>query len=284
MNAIKTRLLSVLFTVSAFLPLPILHALSDIVGFCAYIFAPKLRRRIADNLRQADLPCAAKNVLAVACESIKSGAELTVAWQRSPEYIVSLFREIYGWEYIQQAIDNKKGLLLITPHLGSYDLAGRMISEKLPFALTAMFRPPKKAYLEPIMTAGRERGKGHAAPANAQGVRQVVRALKNKEAVIILPDQVPKAGEGVLVPFFGRDAYTMTLASRLAVMNDVVPLLFVGARLPHGRGFDLHIVPFSGSLNGERAHDAALINRNVEDLIRRFPTQYLFSYNRYKMP
>ena len=134
------------------------------------------------------------------------------------------------------------------------------------------------------MTVGRERGKGHTAPANASGVRQVVRALKKQEAVIILPDQVPQAGEGVWVPFFGKTAYTMTLAARLAVMNNVTPLMFCGERLKNGKGFRLNIVPFSGELNGDKEHDAALINQNAETLIRRFYTQYLFSYNRYKTP
>lgn len=278
------KIITFLMTILGRLPLPILHSLSSAIAWLGYFLSPALRRRVRDNLRQANLPNDGAMIRAVLSESLKGGTELAIAWTRTPEYMVSLFHHIEGWEYIEQAIANKKGLLLITPHLGSYDLAGRMLSEKLPFDLTAMFRPPKKAYLEPIMVKGRERGKGHAAPANAQGVRQVVRALKNREAVIILPDQVPKAGEGVVVPFFGRDAYTMTLASRLAIMKDVETLLFVGERLPKGQGFNLHIVPFSGSLNGEKEHDATLINRNVEDLIRRFPTQYLFSYKRYKMP
>ena len=76
----------------------------------------------------------------------------------------------------------------------------------------------------------------------------------------------------------------MTLAARLAVMNNVTPLMFCGERLKNGKGFRLNIVPFSGELNGDKEHDAALINQNAETLIRRFYTQYLFSYNRYKTP
>ena len=266
------------------LPLPILNRLGFILGTIAYLSAPKLRQRIVTHLQLANLPHDNKTVRKVASEAFCSGLELTIAWTRSPEYIVSLFREVSGWEYIEEAIARKQGLLLITPHIGSYDLAGRMISENLPFDLTAMYRPPKKQYLEPIMTAGRERGKGHAAPANASGVRQVVRALKKQEAVIILPDQVPQAGEGVWVNFFDKKAYTMTLAARLAVMDNVVPLMFCGERLPKGKGFHLHIIPFSGRLNEDKEYNAQLINHNVEELIRRFPTQYLFSYNRYKIP
>ncbi|MBR5941518.1 MAG: lysophospholipid acyltransferase family protein [Neisseriaceae bacterium] len=279
-----SSVISFIFRFIAKLPLPVLYYLGGFWGSIAYFSAPNLRRRIRENLRQADLPCDTKTARLVAQEAVRSGLELTIAWTREPNYMVSLFKDTQGWEYVEQALENKQGLLFITPHLGSYDLAGRFISENLPFDLTAMYRPPKKAYLEPIMTAGRERGKGHAAPANASGVRQVVRALKKQEAVIILPDQVPQAGEGVWVPFFGKTAYTMTLAARLAVMNNVTPLMFCGERLKNGKGFRLNIVPFSGELNGDKEHDAALINQNAETLIRRFYTQYLFSYNRYKTP
>ncbi|MDO5687614.1 MAG: lysophospholipid acyltransferase family protein [Neisseria sp.] len=277
-------LLQCIFRVFGLLPLPVLHAIAYVAGTAAYFLAPKLRRRIAEHLRQAGIIADSRTVRQVARESIKGGLELAIAWTRSPDDMVGLFREIHGWEHVEAAMAAKQGLLLITPHLGSYDLAGRMISEKLPFPLTAMYRPPKKPYLEPVMNAGRQRGKGRTAPANAQGVRQVVRALRQREAVIVLPDQVPQAGEGVVVTFFDRPAYTMTLAARLGSMDNVTPLFFVGERLPYGRGFVLHIVPFAGSLIKQAAADAQTINHNVEALIRRFPTQYLFSYNRYKMP
>lgn len=280
----KSFLAGAVFRILAFLPLPLLHALGVFFGTLVWLFSPVSRRRTAENLTQAGIIANPYKVWRTACESVKSGLELAVAWTRSPQYIVSLFREVRGVEHLQAAVAGGSGILLITPHLGSYDLAGRVLSERLPFPLTAMYRPPKKTWLEPLMNRGRARGKGRTAPANAQGVRQVVRALRNREAVIVLPDQVPQTGEGVLVQFFGKTAYTMTLAGRLAAMKNVVPFLFVGQRLTWGRGFVLHIVPFSGCLNDSAAHNAQLVNHNIEALIRRFPEQYLFSYNRYKIP
>ncbi|MCI4076890.1 hypothetical protein MM809_29690, partial [Klebsiella pneumoniae] len=93
-----------------------------------------------------------------------------------------------------------------------------------------------------------------------------------------------EGGEGVWVDFFGKPAYTMTLAAKLAHVKGVKTLFFCCERLPGGQGFDLHIRPVQGELNGDKAHDAAVFNRNAEYWIRRFPTQYLFMYNRYKMP
>ena len=93
-----------------------------------------------------------------------------------------------------------------------------------------------------------------------------------------------EGGEGVWVDFFGKPAYTMTLAGKLAQVKNVRALFFVGERLPNGRGFALHVAPVSGCFNGDKAHDARVINRNVEYWVRRFPSQYLFAYNRYKHP
>lgn len=280
--------IALIFRLFGRLPLAVLHILATLLGNIGYWLSPTLRRRTTENLQQsaiiADKKALRRATKMVLCESLKGGFELAIAWTRSTEYIVGLFQRVEGWEYVQAAIENQQGLLLITPHLGSYDLAGRMISEQLPFPLTAMYRPPKKAWLEPIMNTGRARAKGKTAPANAQGVRQVVRALKQKEAVIILPDQVPQSGEGVLGTFFNKKAYSMTLAARLANIKNVCPLFFVGERLSCGKGFVLHVVPFEGCLNGDKVHDTQLINHNIEALIRRFPTQYLFSYNRYKLP
>lgn len=267
-------------------PLRLLHGMATVFGVLGFYFSTKTRKRTIQNIHFSKLAtndqAERRLAKAVCVESMKGAFDLAIAWTRSSQYIVSLFKEIDGWEHIQAAIEQKQGLLLITPHLGSYDLAGRYISEQLPFPLTAMYRPPKIQWLEGIMNAGRVRDNGHTAPANLQGVRQVAKALHNAEATIVLPDQVPKAGEGVWVRFFGQPAYTMTLASRLVRTPRVKTLFFCGERLPHGRGFALHISPLLGELNGEREHDAQVINDNVETWIARFPAQYLFSYNRYK--
>lgn len=279
-------LLFLLFRLAAAVPLPLLHAAGSILGEAAFYLAPTERRRIRAHLRQAGLPCDRAEIRAVLRETAKGGLELPVAFFRPPERISALFRAVHGWEYVQTALEQGSGLLLITPHLGSYDLAGRYISERLPFPLTAMYKPPKIRAFDAVMQAGRVRGKGRTAPTNIQGVKQIIKALRSGEATIVLPDHVPdpQEGDGVWAPFFGRPAYTMTLAGKLAQVKGVTPLLFCGERLPHGRGFVLHLAPLQGRLNSEKEHDAALVNANCEQWIRRFPHQYLFAYNRYKEP
>lgn len=277
-------MLDLLFRLIALLPLPVLHAWATPLAHLAYHFAPRERERIRTNLAIAKLPNTQADIIAVLRETAKGALELPVAFYRPPEAIAQMFTQINGMEYVQQAIEQKKGLLFITPHLGSYDLAGRCISEQLPFPLTAMYKPPKIKALDAIMQRGRQRGKGQTAPTNLQGVKQIMQALRAGEATIILPDHVPdeREGDGVWVDFFSRPALTMTLAGKLGKMKNVCPLFFVGERLPRGRGFILHIEPLIGTFTGDKHHDARLINQQIEHWIHRLPHQYLFAYNRYK--
>lgn len=271
----------------AMMPLCCLHGLARLMGGLAFYVAHQNRERIQTHLAYAQQPNHDDMVKRVFQETAKGGLELLIAFFRSPKHISSLFKEVHGWEYVQTALEKQQGLLLITPHIGSYDLAGRYISERLPFPLTAMYKPPKIQFFDQLMQAGRVRGKGKTAPTNLQGVKQVMKALRQGEATIILPDHVPnpnEGGEGVWANFLGRPAYTMTLAAKLAQVKNVCPLFFVGERLADGKGFVLHIAPIQGELNGDKQHDAQIINQNVEYWIARFPEQYLFAYNRYKHP
>ncbi|HFC8535821.1 TPA: lysophospholipid acyltransferase family protein [Neisseria bacilliformis] len=271
----------------ALLPLKCLHALAYFWGGLAFYLRREDRETIRANLRTANLAADNAAVKAVLRETAKSGLELPVAFFRRPEAIEALFQETHGWQHIENAVAAGEGLLLITPHIGSYDLAGRCISQQLPFPLTAMYKPPKIKAFDAVMQAGRVRGKGRTAPTSVQGVKQLIKALRSGEAVILLPDHVPspeEGGDGVWAEFFGRYAYTMTLAGKLAQVKGVKTLFFCGERLAGGAGFALHIEPMRGTLNGDKAHDARVVNENVEYWVRRFPQQYLFAYNRYKQP
>lgn len=280
-------LLTALLKSLSLLPLPSLHKLGVFLGHLAFYLRQEDRARIVANIRQAGINPDTQTVKAVFAETAKCGLELAPAFFKKPEDIETLFRSVHGWEHVQQALSKGEGLLFITPHIGSYDLGGRYISQRLPFPLTAMYKPPKIKAIDKVMQAGRVRGKGKTAPAGIQGVKQIIKALRAGEATIVLPDHVPspqEGGDGVWADFFGKPAYTMTLAAKLANVKGVKTLFFCCERLPGGQGFDLHIRPVQGELNGDKAHDAAVFNRNTEYWIRRFPTQYLFMYNRYKTP
>jgi Kdo2-lipid IVA lauroyltransferase/acyltransferase len=134
------------------------------------------------------------------------------------------------------------------------------------------------------MEQGRGGGNVSLAAADLGGVRLLMRALKRHEAIGLLPDQVPGRGEGIWADFFGRPAYTMTLAARLSEMPRTAVIFVYAERLAGARGFHLVFVAPPVPVAGSLAERVQAINLCVEDLIRRCPAQYLWGYNRYKQP
>lgn len=268
-----------LATVLAWLPLRLLHGLGALLGWLVWRADRSFRQQIDENLARAGWPVSARQA---AMELGRGFVEICVAWRRSPQHVAGLVRAVEGWEHAQALLDRGQGIIWVTPHLGSYDIAGRYISMRTP--VLAMYRPPKLPWLEPLMNSGRERDAGAVARADVSGVRLMLRSLKEGGSVIVLPDQVPSGGDGVWAPFFAQPAYTMTLVPRLAQSTGAAVLMFFAERLPQGQGFHLHISPLQGSFSRDKLADATVVNANVERLIRQAPAQYLWSYRRYKTP
>ena len=112
----------------------------------------------------------------------------------------------------------------------------------------------------------------------------MMRALKRGEVVGLLPDQVPPTGLGVWAPFFGRPAYTMTLAARLVQQTGAALLLVWGERLPQGAGYLVRVSELGEPLPDDTVAAATVINLAMQRLILQCPQQYLWGYHRYRQP
>lgn len=269
--------MSLLFRLCAYLPLPLLHNLGALLGWLTWMLSPTYRHNLAQNLALAQLTSVKRAAIA---EAGKGFLELPKIWLRPQAEVISRIAKVSGWELVETAASTGKGVLFLTPHLGCFEITAQYIAAHKP--LTVMFRQPKQAWLEPLMRQGRGSNFNLAA-ADMSGVRRLLKALKQGELVGMLPDQVPGVGEGVWAPFFGRPAYTITLAARLAETGATVILTYA-ERLPYGAGYHLYFLPLSQPLAGDLAVRAAQINAEIEGLIRQCPAQYLWGYNRYKVP
>jgi KDO2-lipid IV(A) lauroyltransferase len=112
----------------------------------------------------------------------------------------------------------------------------------------------------------------------------MIKALRTGDAVGLLPDQVPPKGMGQWAPFFGKSAYTMTLAARLALQTGAAVVLIWGERLPWGQGYRLHTQALGHELSPDLATAVVQINQAMEAMILACPAQYLWGYARYKAP
>jgi KDO2-lipid IV(A) lauroyltransferase len=267
------------FRCLAYLPLPLLHGLGRLLGGLVYLFPGRYRNRLRGNAALAGYEHAGFARRA----SAETGAmilETPKVWLNTTWCLQHTFSD--DDHVVQEALAEGRGVLYLTPHLGCFEITARYLLQHGP--ITVMYRPPRQAFLEPVMEQARNMSGLNAVPANMQGVRQFVRALKRGEAVGMLPDQVPSGGEGVWAPFFGKQAYTMTLAGKLAAQTGVAVILTAGERLPGGRGWKIHYARLPEPLPKAPQELAQLLNQAMEQLIRRFPEQYLWSYNRYKIP
>jgi KDO2-lipid IV(A) lauroyltransferase len=260
------------------LPLRLLHAVGVGVGWIVYLLSPRYRRVLRSNLDAAGLSGLRSAVIG---ECGKAALELPAIWLRPHAHAVERVVEVHGWEHVEVAARLGKGLMIVTPHLGCWEMVGQYVSSRIP--MTAMYSPPKLRSFESLMRVGRERGGAMTSvPADLRGVRAMLKALKRGEAIGLLPDQVPGTGEGEWVEFFGRPAYTMTLVGRLVQQTGVPVLLCSAERLPRGGGYRFSAEPWVAS--GAAESPARALNRSLEQMIRRCPQQYLWSYNRYKVP
>ncbi len=282
-------MLTALFRLLACLPLSWLHAIGALTGRLVLRWSKGYRRHVMENLAQAGLLSEAL-MRRVAEEMGKGVLELPYVWLRSPKDVVRKI-SASNWPLVLAARNTAqqtgKGIIFLTPHLGCFEITGQYLAD-MPApdgaALTAMYRPPRKSWLRPLVERGRARHNLHAVPADLSGVRQMVRVLKRGEAICILPDQVPNKGDGVWAPFFGKPAFTVTLPARLQNMTGARIILMYGERMPKGQGWIVRFHPFDDPLLGTAEQKAQQINVAMENLIRRCPEQYYWSYNRYKSP
>ena len=263
------------------LPLCIVHFLGSILGWTTYLSYKKYANLINQNLKLSQLAVNKadfqKTLRRNICETGKAFLETFAIWFQDYSTLPKWYQGCTGWQHVESALAQGKGIIFLTPHLGCFEITSLYYGQFHP--ITVLFRPPRQDWIMPLMNQGRQRGQVCLAPANAQGVKQLLQALKRGEAIGILPDQAPHEGEGEWAPFFRRPAYTMTLASKLAQKSGAQVLMAFGERLPNGRGYHIHISPIAeGGINTPE-----LLNQEIEKTISRCPSQYMWVYDRYKV-
>jgi len=273
------RLPRILLRLIAGLPLSLLHGLGSVLGWALYGISPTYRRNLRANLASAGYADARIRRAAIA-NAGRMLTETPAMWLRPQQRVAALVKEVEGLDAVFAARERGKALLFLTPHMGCFEIAAQFAAQHMP--ITVLYRAPKVAWLDPLMREGRGRGAIRLVAADFAGVRELFAALKRREAVGFLPDQVPGAGEGEWEPFFGKPAYTATLAPKLARREDIECFIAFAKRLPRGAGYTLTIRPYPKILPGETP--ARLLNRALENLVRECPEQYLWGYNRYKTP
>lgn len=264
---------------AARLPLSVLHAVGTLLGWAMYGMSPTYRRHLRENLARAGYNDARTRRAAIAAAG-QMLTEIPAVWFGSPGRIAGLVKRVEGEEQALGVLKAGKAVLFLTPHMGCFEVAAQYAALHAP--ITVLYRPPKVAWLDPLMREGRVRPNMRLVPADVAGVRELFNALRKGEAAGFLPDQVPGVGEGQWAELFGAPAYTMTLAAKLASRGNIVCFLAFAKRLPGGAGYEILLRRYPEKLGDETPERR--LNRAIESLVRECPAQYLWGYNRYKVP
>jgi KDO2-lipid IV(A) lauroyltransferase len=262
------------------LPLALVQIIGASMGILAYIGSKQYRSFFRP---QYEAVVSAHKLPFKLWEAIRASGMLfsDSLWiWRNPQKALQLV-EVQNWDVVESAISEGHGLVMLTPHLGGFEIIPRVLAQHFP--ATILYRPSRQEWLNELVEEGRAYPNIHFVPTNLHGVRQMTRALTRGEAIGILPDQVPSGGEGVWVLFFGRPAYTTPLPARLANRSKTPVVMFTATRKGIGEGWLMQanrLAPLS-----EDANIAATeLNVAIENAVLVAPEQYIWSYNRYKHP
>lgn len=281
----RTRLTTLFLRLCALLPLPAVHALGAGAGWLLARFPTEARRITRINIARClpELGAAERRRLArlSLMETGKTVAETGPLWLWKRDRILDLMQDVTGEDRLEEALAAGRGAILAAPHLGAWELVGLYSSLRHP--ITSLYRPPRLGGLDALMKGARERFGATLVPADAAGVRALLKALRRGELLGILPDQEPRYGNGVFTPFFGLPAYTMTLLGRLARQSGAPIFIAYAERLAAGRGYRLHYLPLAPMPADTPVEEiTAAVNAGIEACVRRLPQQYQWSYKRFR--
>jgi KDO2-lipid IV(A) lauroyltransferase len=281
---VRALLLILLLRALALVPLRALHGSGALLGA---ILARRWKRgrRISERnlaLCFPDLDGAARARLQAAAfaELGKSIFELPRIWCTPPARLSALIHEVRGEALLDEALASQAGVIVCAPHLGCWELLNRWLGSKAGLAI--LYRPPRQAWLEPVLQRMRASSGAQQIPAEGPAVRALFKRLQSGGMVGILPDQQPKQGEGEFAPFLGVEALTMVLVPRLARRTGARVLFACAERMPHSEGFRIHLIKAPPQIADEDIGRAtAALNRGVEACLALAPAQYQWSYKRF---
>lgn len=213
-------------------------------------------------------------------ESVKNTFEIARFWSKPEDGLERVVSE-QGDGPLREAVANKEPILILAPHLGCWEVLNFWLARE--FGLHAMFAPSGLPELDALVKQGREHFGTTMYPATARGVAGLVRAMRKGALTAILPDQVADRRSGRFAPFFGQPAYTGTLSCKLVKQTNARVFMAWARRLPGDEGFEIRVRPADPDIHDEDLdHALKAMNRSIEALILEDPSQYLWSYKRFR--
>jgi KDO2-lipid IV(A) lauroyltransferase len=267
------------------LPLPVVHGIGWFLGHVYCLFPSRDRRVTWVNLRIAfpeqTLWQRMNLTRLFFVELGKTACELGWMWVADQKRLLAQIKVVNGLDLVEEALSHQKGILMLAPHFGAWELIGLFWSST--HGMTNLYQPSDYPEIEDFVRGARQRTGAQLVPTDISGVRALLSTLKNNHIAGILPDQDPGDNGGEYASFFSLPAYTMTLAGRLASKSQA-PVLFTWCeRLSWGRGYCMHVLPANAGISSrDLVASAQAMNADIAHYIAQRPEQYIWNYKRWK--
>jgi KDO2-lipid IV(A) lauroyltransferase len=247
-----------------------------------------IRRAVVERQVRAAFPGLEEDeVLRIARASYAHLGRTTIETALLPTFdrahVLELFESVEGWDVVERAMAQERGVMFVSGHLGNWELAGSYIAAR-GVPLEAVARRMENPLFDEYITETRRRI-GMTVIHDADAVRRVPRAMRERHAVAFLVDQGAVGLASTYVPFFGRYAKTPRGPAVFALRLKT-PLVFATAlRQPSGRYVmyfeDVPVAP-TGTLDADVDAIVASYTRTLERWVRRAPEQYFWHHRRWK--
>jgi len=283
---LKHYLLTPVIFCGGFLPLSIIRALGAIIGVIGLKISKKAYFRTRNNLLVTGIATPKTvNKLArqVAVELGKTLLEtIFIAWLRSKKHCYSLVKQWRGFDKVLEAQDMQRPIIFLTPHIGNFELMVKAAAYKLNKKLTILYKPSKDKWFEDLMVRGRSEDNLVPVATTRAGILQLMRGLKKREYIGILPDSVASQGDGVWVRFFNVPVFATTLLAKLIhTAPEAAIFIAVASRVPYG--FALEFIEYKPSTNNVRELVQDIYTQ-LEQVVKSAPSSYFWSYDRFRVP
>ncbi len=200
-------------------------------------------------------------------------------WRKGSIWVESKVKKVYGLDIFESLFEQKKGLIIIIPHLGNWEILGLWISKRAP--MTSIYEPPKIKSLNDWVKRGRENAGASLVPADITGVSNVLKALTKGQVTGILPDQFPPDISGQTSTFFNVKTRTMTLIHKLIGRVDCNALIASAIRVTDG--WEIYFQRVDDDIKStDISTSLSALNRSIEDMVKLNPSQYQWEYKRFK--
>ena len=275
----------------SFLPLTIINYCAIKLGLLLINKSNKAKLRVQNNLlktKLANIDNLEYMTNQVAIETGKTLLEaLLIAWSKNKYYNYKLIANFYNLDLVEPAVKQDTAILFLTPHIGNFEIALKATAHMFNKQFNILYKPNTTLFLEDLMYHGRSENNIKPLPTNTSGISSIVRAIKNKELIGILPDSVASQGEGVWVNFFENKIFAPILVAKL-ILSYKIPVFIVASKRNNNKNnsainFDLEYIPFNiTSTNAQELMQE--IYNILEAIIKKNPTQYYWSYDRFRIP